>query len=139
MQVRRVDLSEVLDLDGEMFGVQLDSSDRAGAWWGVFDGRALVGYAGAKVFDRCGERGAVLTRSGVVPRYRGRGLQRRLIRARLRWAREEACPEAWTYTHFKNTSSANNLIRTGFTLWRPAHWGGIRTADPRWLYWRKVL
>ena len=83
-------------------------------------------------------------RAGVRPDARGQGLQRRLIRARVAYAKREGFPEVWTYTSNYNVASSNNLIREGFTLWAPGSWGGSSTpmrpsGGYAWLYWRLIV
>ncbi len=113
-----------------------------GAWWLVLHGnvfgRKPVAYAGlhpSKRYDCVG----YLCRAGVLPEHRGNGLQRRLISVRERHARSLGWTTLVTDTtdskqeHF---NSANNLIREGFELYRPAFpW----TRHATTLYWRKFL
>lgn len=110
--------------------VELD----CGRWWLAWDGDDPVGFGGARILDR--EDAAVLVRCGVVRAARGRGAQSRLIRARLRWLGEQPHVRTCvTYTTADNVASANNLIATGFRLYRPAWtWAG-----PDFLYWWRDL
>lgn len=71
------------------------------------------------------ERGVYLSRAGVLPGTRGRGLQRRMIQARLRWARTRGLRFAVTYTSLDNYPSIVNLLRCGFVFYDPATpWAG---------------
>lgn len=54
-----------------------------------------------------------LSRAGVAETHRGMGLQKRLIRARVRWA---AGRPVFTYT-LGNAPSSNALIACGFRVW----------------------
>jgi GNAT superfamily N-acetyltransferase len=75
-----------------------------------------------------------LCRSGVIPKARGKGLQRKLISVRLRFARARCMTWAISDT-FHNPASANNLIRCGFSMYEPSQpWGAKGT-----LYWRRRL
>ena len=74
-----------------------------------------------------------LTRCAILPDYRGQGLQRRLIRARLRWGKKLGARIATTFT-IDNPTSARNLVRCGFVEFSP---GGERHEGAR--YWRKDL
>lgn len=137
IRIRRVDASdpvvraELLVMDEQLFPPAHNVApglDR-GAWWiAEIDGR-VVGYAGALVWepDRC----LYLTRAGVLPEARGRGLQRRLIRARVAHARRLGLTGAYTYTLNWNEKSANNLIACGFRLWWPARPWAAKSA----VYW----
>lgn len=66
------------------------------------------------------ERGYVyLSRAGVIKTARGHGLQRRMIRARVAWARRQGASEVLTYTILKNYSSFPNLLKCGFQFYSP--------------------
>lgn len=99
----------------------MDELGFAGDWFPVhrtfvalWDGE-VVGFG---VIERRGRTGT-LTMAGVRRDHRGRGLQRRLIRARLRWARQKGLTRVTTYVHRGNWRSMNNLIRCGFLVRRP--------------------
>lgn len=72
----------------------------------------IVGFAALKINRRKGE----LIRAGVHPKHRGRGLQSRLIQARLKRAAEVGLREVHTYTVTDNPASSNNLIEAGFRM-----------------------
>lgn len=98
-------------------------------WWVIYDGKTPIAYAGAKYLPH--EKVVYLSRAGVLDGYRGKHLQRRLIRARVRWARKIGATQAITYTVVTNPASSNNLIKCGFVTYIPAwKWGG-RSA----IYW----
>jgi GNAT superfamily N-acetyltransferase len=119
-------------LPGNSF--QLDS----GAWFlAFFEGHCLapvpVGYAKispSRGYDSCG----YLACAGIMPKHRGHGLQRLLIRRRERYAR--GLGWLWLISHTtENTVSANNLIEQGFRLFEPKKlW-----AKKKSLYWRKYI
>ena len=78
---------------------------------------------------------AILTRCGVRRKYRGNGLQKQLIRARIRMARRHGFRELLAYVLGNNLASANSLIACGFRLYTPAEfWAGKKA-----LYFRLVL
>lgn len=110
-----------------------------GCWWWIIEekgeGIAFAGLRPCQVAHNAGL--AYLIRAGVRRTHRGRGLQRQLIRARIRMAKRHGFNELVTYVMAYNVASANNLISCGFKLYRPANpedWGG-KTA----LYFRKPL
>lgn len=76
-----------------------------------------------------------LSLCGVVPEFRGYGLQRRLIRVRERYGRQHGFERAVSYTRPWNFASANNLIRCGFELYEPEYKWGYKDC----LYFRKRL
>lgn len=104
-----------------------------GAWWLVFDTtNEPVGFAGITPSTYAANTG-YMKRSGVLPAHRGRGLQRRLLRVRERYAKARNWCAVVTDTALHNVASANSLIACGFRLFRP---------DPLWCgegwdYWRK--
>lgn len=104
-----------------------------GHWWIAYDGTRPVAF--------CGLRGVgdpvyagYLCRAGVIPEYRGRGIQKRLIRVRERKAKALGWPEVISDTNL-NPASANSLIACGFRTYTPEEPWGFETAT----YWRKPL
>lgn len=105
-------------------------------WWGAFhrdEPEELVGFAG--MLASSVEPGSMyLNRSGVLKMHRGAGLQRLLIRARLKRAKDLGA-DSCTSDTYDNPFSANNLIAEGFRAYRPVTpW---RTEGT--VYWRKHL
>lgn len=82
------------------------------AWWLAMNGDEPVGFAGARYYPRY--RAAFFVAAGVLPSHRRQGLHRRLIRARVRWAKQMGAARAVTYTMLYNAPSANGLIRERF-------------------------
>jgi GNAT superfamily N-acetyltransferase len=75
-----------------------------------------------------------LARSGVVPEFRGYGLQKKMITIRERWARKHGFRWSVTDTS-ENPPSANSLISRGYRLYEPSNPWGLSRA----IYWRKKL
>jgi len=105
-----------------------------GFWWAATDtsGRD-VAFAGLVYSSRWSDCG-YLCRSGVVPSSRGQGIQKKLIRVRIRQAK--AVGMSWLITDtYNNPASSNSLISCGFKLFDPSvPWGAAGT-----LYWRLKL
>lgn len=104
-----------------------------GWWWIAYEGDHPVAFAGvyrsAQFYD-C----AYLCRAGVIESAQGHGLQKRLIRARIRKAR--ALGMCWVVTDtFENPASGNSLIRCGFRLYQPTRPWGAEGVN----YWRLGL
>jgi ribosomal protein S18 acetylase RimI-like enzyme len=57
-----------------------------------------------------------LASCGVLPAYRGRGLQRKLVAAHERWGRARGARSARTYTSSDNWPSLANLLRCGYRV-----------------------
>lgn len=104
-----------------------------GWWWIAYDEGKPVGFAGLvraiSWFD-CG----YFCRAGVLSNYRGQGIQKALIQARLRKAKKVGY--RWVITDTRdNNPSANSLISQGFKIYSPTKpWGYDDT-----LYWRLDL
>lgn len=104
-------------------------------WWVAQVNSLDVGFCGLSVYKSDGELTGELLRAGVLPAYRGLGLQRRMIRLRDAAARRSGCTANLTYTADWNIVSANNLVRCGYRLWLPRHPWGVDHA----LYFWKTL
>jgi len=98
-----------------------------GQWWIALDGDRPAGFCAIKITS---DGAGYLSRAGVVKAYRGCGLQKRMIRLRLAWARRKGLRHVVTDTT-GNPPSANSLISCGFKLYDPAYpWAWKHT-----LYW----
>jgi GNAT superfamily N-acetyltransferase len=129
----------LLNLNWMIFG---DTAPRIepeeGEWWIAYDGdpreHVVVGFGGCRT-ARGDEKALYLCRAGVVPAYRGLGIQRKLIKERERFARAHGYERVITDCTSDNIASANTLIKTGFKLWKPPHPWAFATS----LYWKKEL
>lgn len=134
-QIRRSRPNEfrtIEELQRECFGSIIVPAEKA-IWWSAVDGNFLVGFAGLKVSE-IWDRTVYLCLAGIEPQARGNGLQKRLIRARLKWAIQHGMQWAYTDTR-QNPASANSLISCGFKMYEPLHPWSFRDA----CYWRKRL
>lgn len=118
-------------------GEPLDGADRyRSRWIGIkhTGGCDLVAFCGLR--ELSSSPGVwFLCRAGVLEAYRGKGLQKRMIRLRLRYAKAHRGKLAITYTTKENFASANSLISCGFRLYDP-EWAW---AGREMLYWQKDL
>ena len=104
-----------------------------GWWWIAYDGGNPVGFAVLCPSVRWCDCG-YLSRAGVIPSARGKGLQKKLIRARMRKARSVGY--RWLVSDTTdNPASSNSLIATGFKLFNPSQPWAYRRS----LYWRLKL
>ena len=96
-------------------------------WWMAYDGKKPIGFCSLGLYL---DRGAAfLSLSGVIPGYRGKGLQRRMIRAREKVAKTlEGIERIVSYASYDNIHSANNLIRCGYLLYTPEYEWGVKNA-----------
>ncbi len=104
-----------------------------GAWWiAYFDGNP-AGFCSIKRSSRWSNAG-YLCRAGVLRKFRGKGLQKKLIAVRVRYAKREGWDWVTSDT-YKNPASTNNLISCGFKMYIPSH----KYAGEGTCYWRKKL
>ena len=149
MIVRRVDVADELvrqaldSLIAECFSPTEWKTNRlpkarTGYWWVAFDGRTPAGFACLRPSIRWQDTG-YLSVSGVLKAYRGKNLQRRLIRARVAYARHLGWHTVITDTMHDNPASMRSLIACGFKPYTPhVKWGDsehavywIRSTDPK--------
>lgn len=92
-------------------------------WVAREDAGRPVGFCSAIFWPH---RSAVfLSRAAVTVSARGTGLQRRMIRTRIAWARKQGAHRVVTYTVLKNYESIVNLLKCGFRFYQPeTAWAG---------------
>jgi GNAT superfamily N-acetyltransferase len=104
-----------------------------GCWWVASENGVDIGFAGltrTQSWSDCG----YLCRAGVVPDARGKGLQKQLIRIRIRQAKTLGWK--WLVTDTTdNLASSNSLIACGFKMFKPTRPWGFKNT----LYWRRKL
>ena len=90
-------------------------------WWVILDKKkTIVGYCGSIYSQGI----CIFNRAWVDKRFRGLGLHKKLIKIRLKAAKENSFV-AITYTTKDNYPSANNLISCGFKFYFPEYaYGG---------------
>jgi GNAT superfamily N-acetyltransferase len=104
-----------------------------GHWWIAREDGAPVAFAALLPVSSWSETG-YMARCGVLPAFRGQGLQRKLLAHREAYARRLGMLRVITTT-YDNPASANNLIRSGYLTYRPQQkWGAANT-----IYWLKTL
>lgn len=102
-------------------------------WWVMRKNGTVAGYCGAKIIPSADA--VYMCRAGILPQFRGRGYQQRLIEARVRWGRGAGVGMMITDTAPHNVASINNLISAGFRRYAPEdEWQG-----EDWCYWRLAL
>lgn len=140
--VRRVDNTDPLvqlalrEMDKECFDAKKDASPsvETGTWWVAYDGKAPAGYCCLRESQSQPGWG-YMSRAGVVEKYRGRGLQKRMIKTRLTHAKKLKMKGVVSDTAKYNVASSNSLIACGFKLYRPEWPWSFESA----LYWRVPL
>jgi len=140
VQVRRVDATDpqvatrIMQLQREALPTDEPRPLEGDLWWlACIDGRS-VGFGAMRILRSTTGPEAYLSRAGVIRAARGRGIQKQLIRARLRHARRLGVTVAITDTA-DNPASANSLIAEGFRMYTPQRpW-----ALPRSVYWSRDI
>lgn len=130
------DTNSIHTLDAQVFDYQEQHpvETEGAVWWIVYDGAKPVAYAGAVFLSA--KNSVYLCRAGVLESHRGLGLQKELIKRRVKWAQDMGADHVVTYTDLGNVYSSNNLIKCGFLLYSPdLPWGSSDSA----LYWKKEL
>lgn len=100
-------------------------------WWIAYQNGSPVGFASYRMIDKTT---AYLSRSGVLYAARGQGIQKRMIRVRVKHAINSGATLILSDTT-DNVPSSNSLIAEGFRLYDPVR----RWAYEHSNYWRKEL
>jgi GNAT superfamily N-acetyltransferase len=147
IRVRRCEPEEVRALCDDVLLAEDGAStwDPDGTYWAAFErtylpapserffSESVVAFGGFVPSRRF--RDAVFFHcAGVAEGHRGKRLQRRLIRARIRGAKREGYSWAVTYTLTNNPASSRSLIACGF---RP-YWPAIAWAGNACYWYRKL-
>lgn len=123
----------ILRLQEETFPYDDKTSADEGFWWLAYDGKAIVAFVQMTHVESWPYTGYI-SRVGVLPSHRGKGLQKRLMRACERKAKQLG----WTRmisTTYNNPPSTNNFIALGYKTYEPnIRWGADGTN-----YWVKEL
>jgi GNAT superfamily N-acetyltransferase len=101
-------------------------------WWVVWHGKEPAGFCGVQRF---GGGGAFLSLAGVLPAYRGYGLQKRMVRVRERFCRGLGDDTMYSYTATFSAASMCSLISCGYRPYESeTEWAG-----DEFVYWRRPL
>jgi GNAT superfamily N-acetyltransferase len=138
--VRKVDtrnpevLATLKYLQKECLPSDIPHAVNRGHWWIAYvDDIIPVGFAGMVRSVNFSDAG-YLCRAGVLGKYQGKGIQKRMIKSRETYAKKLGWKWLITDTR-QNPASANSLISCGFRMYTPSNpWADIKTV-----YWRKSL
>lgn len=139
MQIRQVDTQDP-EVVSTLYRLQklclpgdrpMEVSD--GFWWVAKVNGVECGFAALVPSSRWSDCG-YMARAGVLPLYRGRGIQKKLILARVQKARRLGW--RWLISDTTdNPASSNSLISCGFKLYKPMNPWSFKSA----LYWRRQI
>ncbi len=127
-----IDEARILDAK-EFTGCEVQRWDESYLWVVRDESGQAVGYAAMRYLtaDKCG----YFSRAAVLNKHRRRGLHRRLVRARINFAKRQGWQGVITYTAIDNLASANSLMALGFRLYSPAY----RYVGKDFLYFVRML
>lgn len=138
--VRKVDNTDpavqiaLRDMDRECLPLDHPADTSEGIWWVAWKKDVPIAYASLKQAYKLPDT-VYYSRAGVLPAYRGKGLQKKMLRVLLRYAKAEGWAYMISDTSKFNVASSNSLITCGFRLYRPIQPWSFDSA----LYWRKEL
>lgn len=142
LSIRKTKKWDVIrELDAELFGEEVEGygseiETPEYIWWLVKVDGELAGFCGLKVLKEGGTPYGYLCRSGLRKKYRGKGIQKALIKIRDREAKRLGLAMNLTYTARSNYASANNLIKCGYTLYPPDWAYGLKNALYFWKHFK---
>lgn len=124
-------------LDAQCFPDDTPAIIPGAEWW---IGRNPIGvsacYCAYRVRYESRTPVAELYRAGVMPGFRGQGLQRRMIDLRCKAAKKQNLKTAMTVTAWNNAASMRSLMAAGFKPHRP---NAYTTILETLVHWRKEL
>lgn len=119
---------KLIELDKAVFYKCYDEFKPNREWFVILVDGKIIAYSGHTISERI----CIFVRMWVSPKYRGKGIQSKMIRKRIASAKKHKCTNIITYTSIDNVPSSNNLIKNGFRLYTPLfEWVGNK-----YLYWK---
>jgi GNAT superfamily N-acetyltransferase len=115
-----------------------------GAQWSIgWDGATAACYCAWKAVDHDGVPAGFHYRGGVLPEWRGHGLQRQMLRRREAEMRAGGLCRAVTYTDADGAASMRNLIAEGYRPYAPTPTTTLsglgRLGRVGFVHWEKKL
>ena len=112
----------ILDLNHQIMPEDhLEIDEKTTAWIVKVDGE----IAGFCTLREIGHHIAYLDRGGVLPKHQGKGIHRRLIAVRERYARSRGMHKIITYVMPYNYPSMFTLVRCNYLKYKPEYpWAG---------------
>ncbi len=110
---------QLQELDILCFGLGTYEFKNNRDWWVIEKDMQIIAYCGC--LYKHNEGLCIFNRAWVNPEHRRLGIHGRMIRTRIRTAKQKGIEDIITYTTADNIKSANNLIRNGFLLYSPQY------------------
>jgi ribosomal protein S18 acetylase RimI-like enzyme len=137
------DGERILRMDGICFPVDEPPSVVGAQWIIGWDGAMPAAYCAWKTVEHDGVQVGFHYRAGVLPDYRGHGLQRQMLRLRETGMREQGLAVAVTYTDADGAASMRSLIAEGYRPYAPTPTTTLsglgRLGRVGFVHWRKNL
>jgi GNAT superfamily N-acetyltransferase len=140
--ISREDAALIAQMDVVCFPIDTPATF-AGAHWSIgWDGEKPAAYCAWKMVEHDQPVG-LHYRGGVMPDWRGRGLQRQMLRLREAEMREQGLRKAVTYTDADGAASMRNLIAEGYRPYVPTPTTTLsglgRLGRVGFVHWEKKL
>lgn len=133
----------ILLMDRLCFPADDPPSIAGAAWFVGWVGETAAAYCAWKAADHDGVAVGFHYRGGVLPEYRGHGLQRQMLRLRESRMRAAGLTAAVTYTDADGAASMCNLIAEGYRPYAPTPTTTLsglgRYGRVGSVHWRKTL
>jgi ribosomal protein S18 acetylase RimI-like enzyme len=113
------DESQIAELDRICFPIDTPPDISSARWFIGWDGNKPAAYCAWKTVEHDGAPVGFHYRGGVLPGYRGQGLQRQMLRLREEDMRRDGVSKAVTYTDADGAASMRNLIAEGYRPYAP--------------------
>ena len=137
------DGQRILRLDRICFPVDEPPSIVGAEWIIGWDCETPAAYCAWKTVEHDGILVGFHYRGGVLPEYRGHGLQRQMLRLRETGMREQGLVAAVTYTDADGAASMRSLIAEGYRPYAPTPTTTLsglgRLGRVGFVHWRKNL
>lgn len=137
------DVQRILRMDRICFPLDEPPSIDGAEWAIGWDGKTPAAYCAWKIVEHDAVPVGFHYRGGVLPEYRGRALQRRMLGLREAAMRERGLTTAVTYTDADGAASMRSLIAEGYLPYAPTPAttlsGSGRFGRVGFVHWRKIL
>lgn len=132
-------------LDAEIFPSDAPANAQLAHWFLAWDSKEAVAFCGWKP-QQFGGIGDLYNvgfhyRAGVLPSYRGKGLQKEMITVREKDMLLHGFKKAVTYTEVASAASMTSLINMGYRPYAPDDTTALTTLDryKQFVHWKKDL
>ena len=134
---------QILRMDAICFPLDAPPVIAGAEWFIGWDGSKVAAYCAWKTLEHDGMAVGFNYRAGVLEEYRGRALQRQMVRLREARMRAQGLKVAVTYTDADAAASMRNLIAEGFRPYAPTPTTTLsglgRLGRVGFVHWRKLL